>query len=268
MTTTQHQGFFALPAELRLEVYGRLLASSIAEGYPCCARGLYGSCIQIRDEMDECIKKVLPIIKWQNHCLRNSPSICPLHVYLPSTYEFTTPVKDITLQIPVSAEINYGKHPIDLGDLASVLSYVSRLQLSTVALSFYQPGPHRDVPWHASIIITSHLLYRIPIILEKEHSYLRGVERLMIDMGTLGAPSLSIGEFEKDNIYQIWKLCHGFSKKVTWWLGIGGTAPNLRWTLCLDLKQGLKPPGNALGRRWTLGPHVLDEWDKDNPDAW
>ena len=267
MTTTQHQGFFALPAELRLEVYGRLLASSIAEGYPCCARGLYSSCIKNHDEMDECVEKVLPIIKLQNHWLRNSPSVRPLHVYLPSTYESTGPVKDLTLLIPVSMEINSGKHPIDLGDLASILSYVSRLQLSTFTLSFYQPGPHRDVPWHASIIIASHLLYRIPIILETEHSYLRGIDRLMIELGTLGAPPLSIGDFGKGDMYQIFKLCYCFSRKQIWWLGIGGTAPNLRWTLCLDLKQGLKPPVNALGRRWTLGPHALDEWDKENPDA-
>lgn len=147
MANTHDQGFFALPTELRLEVYKHLLASSIAEGYPRrCTRGLRTSCTTIRDEIDEYVGRALLIMVLQNYWNHGSKSDHPLHVYLPTTYEFTTPLKHITLQIPVSTEFNSAKYPIGFVDLEDVLFFVTRLQLSTLTLNFYFPLPDRDVP--------------------------------------------------------------------------------------------------------------------------
>lgn len=93
-----------------------------------------------------------------------------------------------------------------------------------------------------------------------ERSYRRGVSRLMIDLGTLGAPASLTDKIDDMDIHRIVLSCRHFLR-VDWWLGIGRTAPNTRWRLCLDLEKGLDPPVNAFGRRWTWGKHVLDEWE-------
>jgi len=262
MANTAHQGFSALPAELRLEVYKRILASSIAEGHPRCSAGLYHTCVTTRNEMDEYLDRVLLIVRLQNYWMTASKSGHPIHVYLPTTCEFTTPLEDATLQIPVSNERNPSEDRIDLTDLCYLLDYISRLQLSSFTLKFYHPLPARDVSWRSSIEQAMHTLQNISSFRATEQPYLQDVGRLMIDLGTLAAPR-SIGEIGRKDIYRFFRTCNFIIKADIWWLGMKGT----EWTLCFHLKAGLPPPVDGFGRRWTLGPHIMSEWDKEHPEA-
>ena len=269
MANTTHQGFSALPAELRLEVYKHILASSIAEGHPRRSAGLYHTCVTTRKEMDEYLDRVLLIVRLQNYWLTASKSGHPLHVHLPTTYEFTTPLQNVTLEVPISNESNPWEDPIELADLLEITIQLSDLHLSAFTIKFYYPCPDRDVPWQASVRIACHFLCKVPFIFmsRAEYPYFRSVDRLMIDLGTLGAPPRSIGSIGEDVICDIILRCQFFSRGNKWWLGAGATAPNNRWTLCFDLKEGLPSLVNEAGRRWTVGRHVMSEWDKEHPDA-
>jgi hypothetical protein len=67
----------------------------------------------------------------------------------------------------------------------------------------------------------------------------------------------SMKELQTEYTYRLCDESKYSWKMKAWWLGVGGTAPNSRWTLCLDLKEGLAPLVNGFGRRWVSGRQVL-----------
>ena len=197
MANTQHRGFLTLPTELRLEVYKRLIAACLADGYPYHTGGLLRSCTKIHDEMAEYIDRILPFIKLQHYWIRNTESTDSLHVYLPSTYEFTTPLEDVTLLISVSKIIEHRGARRLFNDMCISLLRAASTQLRSLTLGFYYSLPHMNESWRATIRRASrffHLIHRM--LMEAEQCHLENVGQLMIDLSNHGAPPSSIGAFE------------------------------------------------------------------------
>ena len=197
MANTQHGGFLTLPTELRLEVYKRLIAACLADGYPHHAGGLLRSCTKIHDEMAEYIDRILPFIKLQHYWIRNTESMDSLHAYLPSTYEFTTPPEDATLLIPVSKIIEHWGARRVFNDMCISLLHAAPTQLRSLTLGFYYSLPDMNESWRATIRRVSrffHLILRM--LVEAEQCHLKNVGRLMIDLSNHGAPPSSIGAVE------------------------------------------------------------------------
>jgi len=263
MANTQHRGFLTLPTELRLEVYKRLLAACLADGYPHHVRGLLRSCTKVHEEMAEYIDRILPFIKLQHYWMRNTEAMDSLHVYLPSTYEFTTRPEDVTLLIPVSKYIEHWRPRCVFDDLCISLLRAAPTQLRSLTLGFYYPLPDINESWRATIRRVSrfvHLIHRK--LMGAEQCRLKNAGRLMIDLSTHGAPPSSIGAFEGTDMFMLYNFCND-STKGLWWLGVSGTAPRSKWTLCFDLRKDMDPLVNAFGRRWTLGTNIPSEWEED-----
>jgi len=93
-------GFFLLPVELRLQVYGHLVATSMANGTTTGIAGLMISCHEVYHEMNtNCIAKIRPLLKAMSACVAAQPSGDPLFFELPLGYGFVKRPTQIILSI-------------------------------------------------------------------------------------------------------------------------------------------------------------------------
>jgi hypothetical protein len=96
------QGFSVLPVELRLQVYGHLIAASMADGKIIEMGGMLFSCREIYSEMNtNCISSVRPILDRMDNWTAAQPGRAPLLIQFPVGYNFVKPPTEATLSIPV-----------------------------------------------------------------------------------------------------------------------------------------------------------------------
>jgi hypothetical protein len=95
-------GFFVLSAEMRSQVYGNLITTSMADGRISAVAGLLFSCRQIYDEMNtDCISKVRAILESIKAWSDKQQEGALLLVQLPLGYDFVKRPAEALLSIPV-----------------------------------------------------------------------------------------------------------------------------------------------------------------------
>jgi hypothetical protein len=133
-------------------------------------------------------------------------------------------------------------------------------KLSTLTIRYYYPLPTRDVQWLASIDISSILLAHTYALTHSRRPHFN-IDRLMIELGTFGAPPSPMHGTGANQMNQVLWMKEKLRDAVKrWWIGIDRTTPNPAWTICLDLVEGLPPLVNGKGLRSMLVEYISARW--------
>lgn len=253
----QCQGFFALPAELRLVVYSYLADSTLAIGYPSSISGFYLSCKEIREEMEiEIVSKMQRLLEIQHRWNTVIQIDAPLRISVPGSRNSMFSLGQFTLRVPISSawDPRSPNNPDseDFKRLTLLLLDLLRLQTSILSIKFYYVSGGEDLWYRASEHVALTLFNYIGQYVKSSFA-LRQIDRLILPLGPSGCHADI--ELAQSCLSSLWawitRNCVAPKVERAWalaeeTLASEGRAASLlpTWTVGFDFKICQSFPGN------------------------